>query len=64
MNQMYPVRTPFRVALVTEFTWRKHNAISVNPYSELAKLIKDGFQLAAGVLHIRNFEILNKQCSG
>jgi hypothetical protein len=64
MNQMYPVRTPFLVALVTEFTWWKHNAISVIPYSELAKLIQIGFQLAAGLLHIRNFETLNKQCCG
>ena len=63
-NQMYPVRTLFRVALVTEFTWRKHNAISVIPYSELVKLIQDGFQLASGVLHIRNFDTLNKQYSG
>jgi len=61
---MYPVRAPFRVALVTEFTWWKHNAISVIPYSELAKLIQDSFQLAAGVLHIRHFETLNKQYSG
>jgi hypothetical protein len=64
MNQMYPVRTLFLVALVTEFTWRKHNAISVIPYSELVKLIQDGFQLASGVLNIRSFETLNKQCSG
>ena len=64
MNQMYPVRTLFRAALVTEFTSRKHNAISVIPYSELVKLIQDGFQLASGVLHVQNFETLNKQCSG